>query len=274
MLPATVELDTSGLSRYIAELAPFMRRSLREQCVTSMGVILLAAQRDTPVVPTFLIDAELQVQVTGWTSGGKRGIPRLSRAKNPHSKRVNVRDDARPALGVLVIMARGRPGSNYNVLTGNRWALTRPAAGPGYRQRIGKFVTDSLSRKVKSRHSSTNLLQHSWANPIQIVLSSPFFVGWKTRGINATRALPGNTHNPAQFGTAIIDLIGDDCLVTENALGNGSNAALDESRQRAVREHLVPAAQRAIDDETRVVMARLEEALTSGLKRQFPQLTG
>ena len=268
----TSALDVSVLVREMPRLVAFGRRTVHEQCMTSLGFIALRAQKLTPYVSIALIDAELQVEVTAWTKGG-----RPSRAKTPHHKLAAVRSDAKAPLAVLIVMARGNPGSKYSKLTGNRWPLTLPGAGPGYRKRLGEFVKQKVSTMTLSRHSSTHWIQVGWTPAIRAALASPLFrynAAFGTRRAAAT--VPNRTNNldPAQLGGLTIELSGDDCVITaENAVGEaGSTPELRASYARARETHGRPAAQQAIDEESRSIAAEVERRLTEGWKVKFPHL--
>lgn len=271
---AAVELmaaiDTSVLRRAIPEIVAFGRRTMIEQCVTSAAIIVLDAQAETPYVAVGNIDVELDVVVTGVTKLGKP-----SKAKKPRYHKVTAVQGARVPLAVLIVMARTNPESEYSRRTGNRWPLSLGAlpTGPGSMPARQAMIAQWVSRMTLSRHSSTHFIQHGWAGPARTLLADPNFKGWASRGMKRGNVAAGNHLDPGELGMAVIDIAGDACVVTaENAVGEGSNDVLDESRRQALITHGSGPLQRAIDREAGQIIRKMQEYLDRGLQQKFPNL--
>lgn len=264
------DIDTSVLRKAIPEIVAFGRRTIAEQCVTSAAIIVLNTQAETPFVDIPQIDSELQVEVTGVTKTG-----RPSKAKKPRYKKVSVQKGVKAPLAVLIVMARTNPQSAYSLSTGNRWPLSLASLpkGPGSAPARQQIIAQWVSRMTLSRHSSTHLLQHGWSGPARRLLSDPNFKGWAARGIRSTYVNKTNQLDPGDLGSAVIELSGDQCVVTaENAVGEGSNAVLDEQRRQALIRHGSGPLQRAIDAEAVAIEGKMREYLERGLKQRFPEL--
>lgn len=263
-------IDASVLRQAIPAIVAFGRRTMTEQCVTSAAIIVLNAQADTPFVAIANIDSELDVVVTGVTKLG-----RPSKAKKPRFHQVTAVQGARVPLAVLIVMARTNPDSEYSRSTGNRWPLSLGAlpTGPGSAAARQAMIGQWVSRMTLSRHSSTHFIQHGWAGPARTLLSNPNFKGWASRGMRRGNVSAGNNLDPGQLGMAIIDIVGDSCVVTaENAVGEGSNEVLDAQRRMALIEHGQGPLQRAIDLEASQIVRKMQEYLDRGMQQKFPLL--
>ena len=259
------QVDVSALERLIPQVVAFGRRTLREQCVTSAAIICLNAQRGTAFVTVGQIDEELQVEVRGYTATG-----RPSKAKKPRIKRVTTVAGARVPLAVLIVMARTNPESAYSQLTGNRWPLNLGMlpSGPGSAAARQAMIAQWVNRMTLSRHSSTHFLQHGWAPAIRTLLTNPdYMAGARKRGISGQNQInPQNVLDTEALGGAVIDLTGDACVVTsENAVGEGSTAALDARHRAALIREGTPPLQAAIDVEAATVAAKIQEYLDRGM---------
>lgn len=263
-------IDTSVLQRAIPELVAFGRRSMQEQCVTSAAIIVINAQAETVYVLVGNIDAELEVEVTGITKTG-----RPSKAKKPRFQKVTAVQGARVPLAVLIVMARTNPNSAYSRSTGNRWPLSLASlpSGPGSGAARQAMIGQWVSRMTLSRHSSTHFIQHGWAGPIRTLLADPNFRGWASRGLRGGNIAAGNKLDGGALGSAVIDIAGDACLVTaENAIGEASNAILDEQRRNALIEHGTGPLQAEVDREAAGMAGKISEYLERGMKQRFPEL--
>jgi hypothetical protein len=266
----TAVIDASVLRQAIPQIVAFGRRTMIEQCVTSAAIIVLNAQADTPYVAIANIDSELEVLVTPVTKTG-----RPSKAKKPRFHKVTTLPGARVPLAVLIVMARTNPDSAYSRSTGNRWPLSAGAlpSGPGSSAARRAMIGQWVSRMTLSRHSSTHFIQHGWAGPARRLLSDPNFKGWASRGMKTGKVSAMNTLDSGNLGSAVIDIAGDSCVVTaENAVGEGSNATLDEQRRAALIRHGSGPLQAAIDHEAAQIIRKMGDYLERGMKQQFPQL--
>ena len=273
LVEQTSSIDVSGLRAAIPQIVAFGRRTLREQCVTSAAFICLDAQENTAAVDIGKIDAELEVEVTGYTKGG-----RVSRAKNPYERRVStVSSGGSVPLAVLIVMARTNPNSDYSRSTGNRWPLDlgQLPTGKGSMAARMAMINQWISRMTLSRHSSTHFLQHGWASPIRTLLSDPAYYAGRSRvRINAQAKInPMNTLGHTELGSAVVAVSRDACLVTsENAVGEGGNAVLDSKHRAALIEHGLPPLQRAIDKETDTILSKAQDYLDEGMRQEFGNL--
>ena len=239
----TCELDTASLRQLTGEIFPQLlaagRRTMEEQCVTSATFIAARAQKDMAFVLIGNIDRELEVEV----------IPRIGKRGKPlkNKKDVAVQSGVRVPLGVLIVMARGNPFSKYSQETGDRWPLTLPSGGPGYKERLAAFVQASLQRMVMARHSSTHFLLTGWTPAIRDGLASPLYRYNASFGSRRDASAVGNagaagvkkSGDVRALGMMTIDLGGDSCAVTtENDVGGeGTNDVLLKKYREALIEH-------------------------------------
>ncbi len=260
------------LQAAIPQIVAFGRRTMHEQCVTSAAFICLDAQANTAAVAVGQIDAELEVEVRGYTAKG-----RLSRAKRPASRRVSALAGARVPLAVLIVMARTNPDSEYSKLTGNRWPLelSMLPSGPGSAAVRAAMIGAWVSRMTLSRHSSTHFLQHGWGPAIRALLQDPAYYAGRSKSKMGAQAKinPANTLDNSDLGQAIIELRGDACVVmAENAVGGEGNSVLAEKHRAALIREGLPPLQAAIDKEADSVFGKVQEYLDRGMKQEFSNL--
>lgn len=237
---------------------------MQEQCVTSAAYIIRDAQANTAYVEVARIDSELDVQVIPRTKGGK-----ISRAKRPHRKEVATLPGVRVPVGVLIVMARLDPDSEYSKRTGNRWPLSGIPTGKGSAAARREWIRARLERMTLARHSSTHYIRHGWTPGLMQLLESPYFRG-RSGGVVRMRQ---NTVSPEKLGSGVIDLTPDQVTVTVlNKVDEGSNEVLNASRHRALLEHALPQLQPAIDRETANINTVVTQRLESGMKQKFPTL--
>jgi hypothetical protein len=268
----TSNVDVSGIRQAMPLIVSFGRRTLREQCVTSAAFICLDAQQNTAAVEVGAIDAELQVEVTGYTKTGRK-----SRAKNPRVRRVTTQSIGKKTpLAVLLVMARTNPQSAYSLSTGNRWPLDagQLPRGKGSMTARMAMINQWISRMTLSRHSSTHFLQHGWAAPIRTLLSDPaYYAGRSKMQIRGQSKInPSNTLGHSDLGMAVVSVSGDACLVmAENAIGEGGNPVLDANHRAALIQQGAPPLQAAIDKEANSILTKIQEYLDRGMKQELPQ---
>ena len=266
--PITMTMDTSGLTKVIPELVSFGRRTVAHQCVTSMGMILQDAQNLTPFVATTRMDADLEVDVEGITATG-----RPSKAKNPKHFKVTPgqwRTHATP-LGVLIVMARMRPGSKYNRLTGSRWAL--PSAilptGKGSARDRQTIIGNLLSRMTLARHSSGHYLQSGYKFVRDLCVSSPLFKNRYRARTGSANANSMNKLDASALGRLTMTPPDGDrfSITAENNVGQSGNAVLDAKHRLALIQHSGPALQTAINNETAASERELARRIEEGMPR-------
>ena len=244
----TSSWDQSVFNEALRERVKWADRTMRESVVTAAGCIAAATKQNIPFVAIGRIDSDLNVDVVPiMSTRGKRiGKPLKSGRGTVTAKTEGV------PLGVLIVMARGNPGSKYSKLTGNRWPLQLPGGGPGYVKRLGKFVKNALQRMTMSRHSSPHFLQIGWNPAIRQARAHPDFkLKYRTGGTPPfDKGVKWNSANDKALGGIIFDLGKDDCVVTiENNIGDQSNEVLGKKHNDALWEHSVGPLQAAFDSE-------------------------
>jgi hypothetical protein len=274
VLEMTMTVDVSVLQRLIPQIVAYGRRTLREQCITSAYFICHEAQKNTRAAEIGAIDEALQVEVTNRTSTG-----RLSTAKRPHHKRVDLAAGVPVPLAVLIVMARTDPESGYSKLTGNRWPLdlgllpTGKGSGPARAEQIREWV----ERMTLSRHSSTHFLQHGWLPAIKTLLSDPdYYAGARLRGVKQQQDQinPLNSLDHMDLGQALISALGDEVrVVAENAVGSSTgedgNEVLSKKHRVALIFYGRQACQLAIREEEINLRSKMQEWFDRGLKQTF-----
>lgn len=256
-MDVTATVDTSVLEGVFTAFLGFTSRTLTEQCVTSLGIICSNARRDTPFVEPGEIDEELAVTATpGLLKSGA-----LSKAKNRQREVVTVPEDG---LAAMIVLARMHPGSNYNQLTGNRWALDKPDTHGA--AEFAAWVQAAAVRMVKGRRSSTHYLMAGWIEPIRLCISSPFFKGrYRTIQSGSKGSFKLDQRDPARLGGMTIELGADDVTVTAvNDVGDGSNDVLDSKHQAALIRYGTPPLQAAVDKEASDMLAELSQRMEDG----------
>ena len=266
----SLTLDASVLNRATPELIKLNRRTLQEQCVTSMGMFLQDAINWTPFVPTGRMDEELNVDVTPVTKTGKPSL-----AKKPRYFKVQSKKAAPVQLGVLVVMSKMRPAGlnslgnpNFNMLTGSRWALPSNILPTGKGSAAARQATIArlLSQMVLTRHSSGHFEQSGFIPARDACVSSRLFKNRYRKRDFPGRANDLNGLSPAQLGSFSMQTMGDEFVaVAENNVGENSNSVLDAKRRRALVEKAGPMLQSAIDKESGVVVGELERRLTDAM---------
>ncbi len=278
----TAAVDVSALEREIPRILAFGRRTMAEQCVTSAVFVAFKAQQYTPAASIGQIDEELDLVTTPVlsTRGRRKGQPLRSGRKTVAT--VDRADGGVP-LAVLIIQASVMnpfgEESLFNRSTGFRWARMESPFKGRTRAEGAAAMAEAVSRMALARHSSTHFLQAGWTPAIRTGLASPFYRYNPAFGSRAAaRALPNsqNTLDPDALGSMVIDLAGDDCVVTvENAVGEPegrSNLTLAAKHRRAALEYGVPALQRALDEEAAGIAAEVERRLELGWPVAFPEL--
>lgn len=258
----SAKTDTSVLEQAIVQFLDFSSRTMAEQCVTSMGIILSNARRGTPFTEIGRIDAELEVTSTPVLakSGARKGLPLKSGKAN-----ISV-----PERGVaaMIVVSRMHPKSPYSVSTGNRWPVAMPATKGA--AAFWQYVQEAAQRMVKARKSSTHYLEAGWIEPIRDCLSSPFFKG-KYRTIKSGNAGSFNSmdrRDPARLGDLVIDVTADVVRVyAENDVGAGGNDVLDQKHRQALIRYGTPPLQDAIDKETNAVFFELDRRMEEGYEQ-------
>lgn len=264
--------DVSTLEAAIPQIVAFGRRTMLEQCVTSAAFIAIEAQRNTPHATVGQIDADLQVEVRGYTAKGKP-----SRAKRPARKVVSALPGVRVPMAVLIVMARTNPNSAYSRSTGNRWPLPLAAlpTGPGTARARQAIIAGWVQRMTMARHSSTHFLQHGWGPGIRRLLGHPDYYGGRSRiaQLAQGRINPLNTMNHDPLGTAVVELTGDQCrVIVENDVGDEGNAVLAKKHRDALIAEGQQPLENAIAREVTTMQSKIQDYFDRGLQQRFPNL--
>lgn len=258
----------------MAATAIWMRHSSRSpaRCVNSTALAVVRdAQKRTRFVSPAQINTEMMVTTTPQVNlNGK-----LSKDKSKQNAVMNFMSgpDGEVNAAMMIVISRmqtpginqttGRP--NFNLLTGNRWALARPNFSAGkFTRAYGEsgaamakelfwaWVKDKAEQMVRARRSSSKFLLHSWAAIIQKLL--PFASdggGMGDYGMSRSVLLSGEV-SPAKEGSALAV-----CRV-DNTIGMDSgNSVMDEKHNAAAHRVLVPALEAAIKAEFQDKMEKM-----------------
>ena len=254
-----MKMDTAGLVRAIPLAVATGKRTVEQQAVTSLGWIFVNAQKATPKVEIATIDSELDATSTPVlsTRGKRRGLPLKS-------GRLNITTTPRTGAEMIVVSRMINPGiskttgqANYNLLTGNRWALPRLPKGIGAAG-FWAAVKQIAVRMIKGRHSSTAFVKAGYSAGIKLCFSSPLFRHSRkyrsaASAISEARSINIlNKRDPAKLGSLEISGAGTGNIVVtgENNVGeNSGNSIMDEKHRHALILKSGPHLQRAIYDE-------------------------
>lgn len=159
----------TGFNRGFALASQFTRKTPAQACNYAGFVIAIKAQKNTAFVTPQTVDSELAV--ISMPVIGVRGKP-LKNRKNFFGKVGTAKGSElhEVPLVVLIIAARARPGSKYNELTNNRYALP---SWPfkGINKRAGAWLMSTLvNSMVKNRHRSGHFEAAGWIDSIRILL--------------------------------------------------------------------------------------------------------
>ena len=263
-------IDVSELQRAIPEIVAFGRRTMIEQCVTSAAFICIDAQKRTTYVEIGTIDAELDVDKTPVRK--PRTFAGAALGKYISGKTV-MPESLSWTEGMMIAVQRTNPASPYSVSTGNRWPLAYSGGLKGHAR--WAFFVAAAERMKAARHSSTHFLQHGWAGAIGMLLADPnYYAGRSKVQIRAQAKInPINTMNHEQLGSAMVELSGDECLVTaDNAVGEGQNSILDKTHRDALIAHGTVPLQEAIEAETLSLNQHAQKNFDKGMTQNFGYL--
>lgn len=175
-----IKVDASRVLRAIELARSVSSRSLPKLLASTAFHVAKHAYRLTDPFPQSRIDAAMEVKVTSYTNEKRIKVSRNK--KGTKFTKVIARENFKPSahqsapLGVLIIMARHRPGSDYNVLTDHRWQL---AANPLPRGKGSKLarqaqIAAELTRMIRMRHSSTGFLKFGWSCVMRLIKQRGF----------------------------------------------------------------------------------------------------
>ncbi len=180
-LPAvSVKVDASRLLRALDMARQASSRSLPKLLSSTAFHVAATAYRLTDPLPMGRIDAAMQVDVTSYTNAKRIKVSRNK--KGTKFTKVVARSTFKPdayqtaPLGVLIVMARHRTGSDWNVLTDHRWSLAGQPLVRGKGSRLARQaqISAELTRMIRGRHSSTGILRKGWSDCIRRIKRNGF----------------------------------------------------------------------------------------------------
>ena len=263
--------DVSGLNKAVQTLlSGYTRRTPALAANTAAYVVAKLAWSKMPYVEPAKIDSELALEVVART--GVRGKPLSMRNANNRSYRVagnppvGSGGDPHPSvpLAWLIISARARRGSKYNISTSHHWMIgggKHPLKGYKVSE-FAKIISDRLTRMVKARHSSTKFLQSCWIPAIRTLEPFADKSAVRGRGAGVGPARTGGKKSINDAGWADPAKLGDLVAISTaaNAAGlRGYGEALNRKHNEALWRYGAPALQRAIDDEAENIMRHVAE---------------
>ena len=244
-------MDTRGLERAIVEVVPETRRTVAEQCVTSMGMILQDAQNWTTYVDIGRMDAELDA------------IDHVSKPRSDFAKENNL--GGLPwTEGMMIAVQRTNPNSPFNLQTGGRWAIPYTGGLKGI-QRWG-FFRQIAERMQAARHSSGHFIQAGFKAAIQFCVTSPLFKNrYRAKAIyanpNSLNTLDGGKLGDARKTPADV---ANFSITAENNVGDRAglgNAVLDAKHRQALIDFASGPLNDAIEKEREVQVGELARRL-------------
>ena len=261
----TTKIDTSGLNTALALAQDYTRRTPALACNTAMFFVARYVAKNTPKVSPSTINTELNVTVIPgitMTKGGK-----LSKAKKNMLASSQVGGASRTTgvpLGVLIMMARMKPGSNYNVTTGGRYAINaRPAKGT-----FRTWMKTSINRMIKARRSSTAFIASSAVSIIKAL--EPFVAMQYRRGaapMDSQAYGAYKKHRNVDKGEATVAVDGV-TTYAEMLLNIGASGANSESHNAAMHRMMGPVVQAGVSAETQntinFIKKRADEMIAKG----------
>ena len=254
--PISISMDTSGLRRVIPELVAYGRRTITEQCVTSMWMILQDTQNfgDNPIP---FVDVERMDQELDAPADVKYSHTNSSGKKTDGTHQPGISE------GEMIVVARMHANSEYSRLTGNRWPVVMPDFGS--RRDAGSafwgFVIQVLERMRAARHSSGHFIQSGFKGPIEKCVTSPLF---KNKYRARTAMAPANPLNKMDAGELgkleMTPVESPEFQITaENNVGEeGDNVVLNEKHREARDAYAAGPLQDSINKESAACQTELE----------------
>jgi len=273
----TASVDASGLARAIPDIVATGRRTLAQQCVTSLAFIMRDAMELTPAASLSRINSDLDATLS--PAVNKNG--QLSRNKRKQESVVNLPDMSKADL---IVMARMNPQSNFNKITGQRWMIPTPGGSSksmiqGFARAYGaenafamflRAVRPYAERMVKARRSSANFLKSGYKAAIRKLVEHPDYDGHGRSAVDKAQVNSLNTLTN-DMGDAFVIKQGDAIQVTaSNDVGEAagkSNPTLALKHRQAAIDYSLPALWAAVDAEERSIRSKIEERLARGLER-------
>ena len=241
----TCRVDTTNLMRAQKILMRHSNTAPAHAINKTALYVIRKAQELTWAVSQNRINTDLEVKVTPRLAiaGKRKGLPLKSGATD-----IDVPDWS---VAMMIVMARMNPKSKYSQKTGNRWPVT-PIKIRDFAKAYGdenalRMFFDAIApiaeRMVRSRHSSTGFLKHSWAAIITKLLKVTSD-GQGAPDVGPHSVLLSGDVTPAKPGYPWTV-----CTVS-NTLGmHNGNAVLGEKYNRAAHDLLEPILQTAVNQE-------------------------
>jgi len=261
LVPYVQTIDASSLNQAIAMALDVSTQEPRNLVINTGRGIALGAKTLTPYVEQETIDTELGVISTPVLAsrGPRKGLPLKSGKKN-----IEVPEQS---LAIKIVLARLHPGSNYNQLTRQRWALDRATFSPGMGN-AGFWAKVQLvaQRMVSARHSSTHFLQAGWKGVYRRLTEFRY-----VRGL-----VEENFIDVDVTASTVFDDMGSATLT-----GNGASVSLEianrigmkgvnaETYNEALHQYGGPALQQAVNDRASEMQARYLPRWEAELARRW-----
>ena len=243
----TFTIDTTGLAKGIAAASLVTKRTMPELVNTSAYWIAVNAKGAMPFVTPEKIDSELGVIKQAVI--GKRG--KALKGKFNYRTRINpnLQSATGTSLAEMIVMARTNPSSNYNRLTGGRWALPslKGMTKEGRKAAIAKLV----DKMIKSRHSSTHFLIAGWMPAI--IRLKEFAVQKMMRGASPNFGMRNYYGGPIGYGKPSSPNQDTGCFA-EIANEIGTEGANSKAQNDALQKYGARGLQDAVDREGKANM--------------------
>lgn len=255
-MPTIQSIDTSGLTRAIAESASYSSRTPGVMAATAGLFIAFDAQNTVRRASISAMDSALGVTF------GPRLVTRKGHArfglpvKGGKKTTIGVPDQS---LATWIILARMKSGSNQNMIERGRWALSRMAFSPG----AGKAgfwakVKQMATTMVASRHSSKAFLASALGPVIRDLKQwTPPQYRRGTSGANSDATQAGK-FSKVDKGRASLQQSGYQATMAASLLigVGGVPGNLNEPHNQAMFRWMGPALQSAVYDEQASLVAR------------------
>ncbi len=162
-------------------------------------------------------------------------------------------------LAVLIVMARARVNSQYNILTDHRWQIPHNALarlrGKGTARLRQDFIRDAITRMIRQRNSSRNFIRRGWSEAADRVKRIFPAMSGQADAIDIQATILREKSSPL-YGTAIAPVsrastggggTASQWLTIENTVGETETGPhLRARRQSALMAHGGPALDAAI----------------------------
>lgn len=272
--PIWAQVDTSGLTALVNSARRFSGRAPAVAVATACYRVGMATMKNSPVTPAEQIYSELSVDVT--IAVGPRGGRRKSMALTD----TNSYDVLKPIpFAALIVMARMRPGSNFNRLTGGRFAIPnnttltdKQLTAPGVKAWLAakSSTINSAKRMTSSRQSSRAFLKSLWVAGLRQIVATGLVSQSAFRG-GLSRDTSPRGKGPDDGGWAVVHTSGANATAElANAAGlDGGNAVMAARHNEALWKYVAPILEQAVATEA---MQTLEYIAKQEARAEFSHL--